>query len=61
MADHKSYMHKSFPSSKDNDKSDHLRREHNVSHEDSALRDRHEQHSVPPGDMGGMTSGHGNR
>lgn len=61
MADHKSYMHKAFPSSKGNEHGAHLNHEHDVSHEDPHLRDRDEAHSADAGDMGDFTSGHGNR
>lgn len=56
MADHKSYMHKSFPSSKDNEHTAHLKHMHNVTHEDPNLRQRSEPHSAS-GDGAGAMSG----
>lgn len=61
MANHKDYMHGSFPSSKNNEHGSHLNSEHNMTHEDPNIRDRTEAHSVPGGDAGGFKSGHGNR
>ena len=61
MADHKSYMHSSFPSPKGNEHGAHLNKEHSTSTNDHMLRDRHEGHSVPGGSMGGFKSGHGMR
>lgn len=62
MADHKSYMHKSFPSSKGNEHGSHLNHEHNMTHEDPNIRDRHEPHSAgSDNDADDFTSGHGNR
>lgn len=49
MADHKSYMHGSFPSAKTNDKGQQFNHNHAVTHEDPHLRQRTEQHSVPGG------------
>ncbi len=37
MADHKAYMHPSFPSSQDNAHTPHLKHLHNVTHEDPNL------------------------
>lgn len=60
--DHMKYMHGTFPSPKNNDKSEHLKKEHNVSTSDSLLKARQEEHSVPPGaNSPPMISGHGNR
>ncbi len=40
MVDHKSYMHKSFPSSQDNAHTPHLKHLHNVTNEDPNLTPR---------------------
>jgi len=61
MADHKSYMHPSFPSSMSNEHGAHLNHEHSTTHEDPMLRERHEGHSADGAGVGEMMSGHGNR
>jgi hypothetical protein len=53
MADHKSYMHKSYPSSSNNEHTPHLTHLASVTHEDPHLRQRGE----PTGHDGGTGSG----
>jgi hypothetical protein len=60
MADHKSYMHPSFPSSKNNEHGAHLNHEHDMTHEDAGIRDRTEPHSVDGAAAPSFMSGHGN-
>lgn len=63
MADHKSYMHDSFPSSKNSEEHSNAQftHAHDLTHEDPHLRGRTEEHSVKGGGIGTMQSGHGNR
>jgi hypothetical protein len=61
MANHMDYMHPSFPASKDNEHTPHLKHMHDVSHEDGMLRDRAEAHSADGSGAGTIVSGHGNR
>lgn len=59
MADHMSYMHKSFPRSKTNDHGQQHNHEHTVTHEDPGIRQRTEEHSVPAGGAPNFGAGPG--
>lgn len=60
--DHKNYMHDSFPSSKDNEHTPHLKHMHDVTHHDPMLRGRTEEHSAKSGGVGTIQMGNmGNR